>query len=73
MSNDSIISADAQASTRQVSRRDFLGGSLALGAAAGLGAPHFFAAPSTATDAAESEASVAGTINFLSWVAYDLH
>ena len=72
MSSDSINSAKTQEPTRQLSRRDFLGGSLALGAAAGLGAPHFFAGASSAEGAARSGASVAGTINFLSWVAYDL-
>jgi spermidine/putrescine-binding protein len=62
-------SADAQQAPKQLSRRGFLAGGLALGA--GVAAPRLFASaakPATTS----SEKSVAGTINFLSWDAYDL-
>lgn len=57
-------------SERRYSRRQMLAGGLALGAA-GAAAPLLSACGSSSSASAHG-GSVAGTINFLSWVAYDL-
>lgn len=57
-------------SERRYSRRQMLAGGLALGAA-GAAAPLLSACGSSSSASAQG-GSAAGTINFLSWVAYDL-
>jgi spermidine/putrescine transport system substrate-binding protein len=57
-------------SERRYSRRQMLAGGLALGVA-GAAAPLLSACGSSSSASAQG-GSVAGTINFLSWVAYDL-
>ena len=55
---------------RQISRRDLLGRGLAFGAA-GLAAPYLLEGRAWAVDR-KAAADVSGTIDFLSWDAYDL-
>jgi spermidine/putrescine transport system substrate-binding protein len=69
MSREMSGSVDASGASREVSRRDFLAGGLALGAGF---AGHRFLGSAPKLEEAAAGASVAGTINFLSWVAYDL-
>ena len=57
-------------SDRRYSRRQVLGGGLALGAA-GAAVP-LLSACGSSSGSGKGGSSVAGTIDFLSWVAYDL-
>src|SRR5579871_4122262 len=70
MPSQLIEPESTSSSGRPMSRRDLLAKGLALGAA-GISAPYLLESVAGATVAPRAS-SVAGTINFLSWLAYDL-
>ncbi|MCU1489557.1 MAG: hypothetical protein JWM85_962 [Acidimicrobiaceae bacterium] len=69
MATPGLESSAETSGGRRLSRRDFLAGGLALGAA-GVAGPYLLGGSAEA--AVRSRASVSGTIDFLSWDAYDL-